>query len=263
MARERIIGEFIAADRAHFVLATKYTLNTRHGDPNACGNHRKNMVQSLEASLKRLQTDYIDLYWVHAWDFLTPVEEVMRGLDDLVRAGKVLYVGISDTPAWVIAQANTLAELRGWTPFVGLQSQYSLIERTAERELLPMARALDIAVLPWGMLGSGVLSGKYNRGSGEGGRVAGIRSAPRVCRSPQRWCRSQRNSTATPSQVASPGCAASRARSSRCSARAPRSCRQSRRAAGDPRRRAVRPARRCLADRARLSVRFPRRSGDA
>ena len=163
---ERIIGELIAADRAHFVLASKYTLKMRNGDPNYCGNHRKNMVQSLEASLKRLHTDYLDLFWVHAWDFLTPVEEVMRGLDDLVRAGKVLYIGISDTPAWVIAQANTMAELRGWTSFVGMQAQYSLIERTPERELLPMARALDIGVLPWGILGAGVLSGKYNRGRG-------------------------------------------------------------------------------------------------
>ncbi|MFC1662135.1 aldo/keto reductase, partial [Gemmatimonadota bacterium] len=117
---ERFVGEFVAADRGHFVVATKYTLFNREGDPNAAGNHRKNMVQSLEASLRRLKTDYIDLLWVHAWDFMTPVDEVMRGLDDLVRAGKVLYVGISDTPAWIVSQANTLADLRGWTPFVAL-----------------------------------------------------------------------------------------------------------------------------------------------
>ena len=128
------------------MLATKYTLFTRRDDPNASGNHRKNMVQSLEASLKRLNTDYIDLYCVHAWDFMTPVEEVMRALDDIVRAGKVLYVGISDTPAWIVSQANTLAELRGWSPFIGLQIQYSLAQRTVERDLLPMARALDIGV---------------------------------------------------------------------------------------------------------------------
>lgn len=160
---ERFVGEFVAPDREHFVVATKYTLFNREGDPNAAGNHRKNMVQSLEASLKRLGTDYVDLLWLHAWDFMTPVDEVMRGLDDLVRAGKVLYLGISDTPAWVVSKANTLADLRGWSPFVALQIEYSLIQRTPERELLPMARSLDLAVTPWGILGSGALTGKYNR----------------------------------------------------------------------------------------------------
>jgi len=159
---ERMVGEFIKADREHFVLATKYTLFMRHGDPNFSGNHRKNMVQSLEASLKRLDTDYIDLYWLHAWDYLTPVEEVMRALDDMVRAGKILYVGISDTPAWIVSRANMLAELKGWSPFVALQIEYSLLERTVERELIPMARELDLAVTPWGVLGAGMLSGKYN-----------------------------------------------------------------------------------------------------
>lgn len=171
---EKYVGEFIGASdgREGIVLATKYTLATRKGDPNGCGNHRKNMVQAVEASLKRLGTDYIDLYWLHAWDYLTPVEEVMRALDDLVRAGKVLYIGISDTPAWVVSQANTLAELRGWTQFIGLQIEYSLVERTPERELLPMARAFDIAVTPWAPLGAGVLTGKYNnpkkKGKSEG-----------------------------------------------------------------------------------------------
>lgn len=159
---ERLVGEFVRGDRDHWIVATKYTLLTRRDDPNACGNHRKNMVQALEASLRRLQLDYVDLYWVHAWDSLTPVDEVLRGLDDLVRAGKVLYVGISDTPAWVVSQANTMADLRGWTPFTALQIRYSLIDRTAERDLLPMARALDLAVTPWSILGAGVLSGKYN-----------------------------------------------------------------------------------------------------
>jgi aryl-alcohol dehydrogenase-like predicted oxidoreductase len=121
------------------------------------------MVQALEGSLRRLGTDYVDLYWVHASDGLTPVEEVMRGLDDLVRSGKVLYIGISDTPAWIVSQANTLARCLGWTPFVGLQIEYSLIERTPERELLPMAEALGLAVTPWGPLGAGLLTGKYNR----------------------------------------------------------------------------------------------------
>lgn len=162
---EKYLGEFIASDREHLVVATKYTLYSRKDDPNASGNHRKNMVQSLEASLRRLNTDYVDLLWVHAWDFLTPVEEVMRALDDVVRAGKAFYVGISDAPAWVVAQANTMAELRGWTPFVGLQIKYSLIERTAERDLLPMARALDIGVTPWAPLGAGLLTGKFCNGA--------------------------------------------------------------------------------------------------
>ena len=126
---ERYLGEFIASDRDHWVVATKYTLFTRRDDPNFSGNQRKNMVQALEASLKRLGTDYIDLYWVHAWDYMTPVDEVMRALDDMVRAGKVLYIGISDTPAWIVSQANTLADSRGWAPFVALQLRYSLIKR--------------------------------------------------------------------------------------------------------------------------------------
>jgi aryl-alcohol dehydrogenase-like predicted oxidoreductase len=158
---ERYVGEFVASERERFVVATKYTLYMRKGDVNSAGNHRKNLVQSVEASLKRLQMDYIDLLWLHMWEFTTPVDEVMRSLDDLVRAGKVLYVGISDTPAWVVSQANTLADLRGWTPFVGLQIEYSLIQRAPERELLPMARALDIAVTPWAALGGGALTGKY------------------------------------------------------------------------------------------------------
>jgi len=159
---ERWVGEFVAAERERFVVATKYSLFTRKGDPNAAGNHRKSLVQSLEASLERMQLDYVDLYWVHAWDYLTPVDEVMRALDDVVRAGKALYVGISDTPAWIVARANMLAELRGWTPFAGIQVEYSLIQRTVERELLPMARALDLAVTAWGAIGGGVLTGKYN-----------------------------------------------------------------------------------------------------
>jgi aryl-alcohol dehydrogenase-like predicted oxidoreductase len=160
---EKHVGEFIASDRNRFVLATKYTSNTRRGDPNAGGNHRKNMVQSLEASLKRLNTAYIDLYWVHAWDPMTPIEEMMRALDDMVKSGKILYAGISDAPAWVVSQANTLANLKGWTEFIGIQIEYSLIERTSERELLPMASALDVGVTAWSPLGGGVLTGKYRR----------------------------------------------------------------------------------------------------
>ena len=165
---ERFLGEFIASDRDRIVLATKYTNSAPGTDPNAAGNHRKNMMQSVEASLKRLKTDYIDLYWLHVWDFMTPAEEVMRAFDDLVRQGKVLYIGISDAPAWIVSRANTLAELRGWTQFVGLQVEYSLIERTCERELLPMARELDLAVTAWSPLASGLLTGKYSDGHNTG-----------------------------------------------------------------------------------------------
>jgi aryl-alcohol dehydrogenase-like predicted oxidoreductase len=168
---ETFLGEFMAEERERIVLATKYTGGMRSRDVNAVGNSRKNMMDSVHASLKRLNTDYIDLYWVHARDYLTPIEEVMRGLDDLVSQGKVLYVGVSDTPAWVVSQANTLAELRGWSSFVGLQIRYSLVDRTVERELLPMARALDLAVTPWGIVGSGILTGKYNRDPETEGRI--------------------------------------------------------------------------------------------
>lgn len=162
---ESFLGEFIAVDRERIVLATKYTNNPPGTDPNAGGNQRKNMMQSVEASLKRLNTDYIDLYWLHVWDLMIPAEEVMRAFDDLVRQGKVLYIGVSDAPAWYVSRANTLAELRGWTQFVGLQVEYSLIERTSERELLPMARELDLGVTAWSPLAGGLLTGKYTEGS--------------------------------------------------------------------------------------------------
>lgn len=162
-ASEELLGEFISDQRDRFVIGTKYTLNTRRGDPNAGGNHRKNMISSVEASLRRLKTDYIDLYWVHMWDFTTPVEEVLRGLDDLVRAGKVHYIAISDAPAWKIAEANMLADLRGWTSFIAMQLPYSLIQRTPERELIPLAVERNIAVMPWSPLAGGVLTGRYQR----------------------------------------------------------------------------------------------------
>lgn len=165
---EKWTGAFIKSDRDHFVLATKYTLHDRRLDPNFSGNHRKNMMRSVEASLKRLDTDVIDLFWVHAWDATTPEDEILRGLDDLVRQGKVHYIGISDTPAWVVSRMNTMAELQSWTRFVGLQIEYSLIARTPERELLPMAKALDLTVTPWGAIGGGVLTGKYLKGDGVG-----------------------------------------------------------------------------------------------
>jgi len=163
---ESLLGEFMQGHRQSVVLATKYSNAAPGTDPNAAGNHRKNMVQAVEASLKRLKTDYIDLYWLHLWDQITPVEEVMRAFDDLVRQGKVLYVGVSDAAAWWIAQANTLAQLRGWSPFVGLQIEYSLIERTVERELIPMAKAMNIGVTAWSPLAGGVLSGKYHGHNG-------------------------------------------------------------------------------------------------
>src|SRR5882757_3833993 len=160
---ERLVGELANGLRERLVIATKYTLSTRPGDPNSGGNPRKNMVQSLEASLRRLNTDYIDLYYLHAWDATTPAEEVMRAMDDLVRAGKVLYLGISDTPAWQVARMQTLAQPRGWSPLVALQIEYSLAERTVERDLIPMAAELGLGVVPWSPLASGVLAGKFTR----------------------------------------------------------------------------------------------------
>ncbi|MGF1479356.1 MAG: aldo/keto reductase [Cyanophyceae cyanobacterium] len=169
---EKLVGEFVRAERDRFVIATKYSFALRQGDPNAGGNHRKSLRSAVEGSLERINTDYIDLLWLHAWDSLTPIEEVMRSLDDMVRSGKVLYLGISDSPAWIAAQANTLARCYGWTPFVALQGEYSLVERSLERELLPMARAFDLAVLTWSPLGSGVLTGKYNSDSPDSGRYS-------------------------------------------------------------------------------------------
>lgn len=162
---ERCVGELLGSERDRFVLATKYTLERRAGDVNAAGNQRKNLVTALDASLRRLGTDYIDVYWVHSRDILTPVDEVMRALDDQVRAGKILYVGASDWPAWETAQANTLAELRGWTPFSAIQVPYSLLERTTERELQPMAQGLGLAVCAWSPLARGVLSGRSTNGA--------------------------------------------------------------------------------------------------
>ncbi|MER6010802.1 aldo/keto reductase [Streptomyces bluensis] len=163
---ERIVGELLKGQRDRFVLSTKYTVSRDGSDPNAAGNHRKNLALSLETSLRRLDTDYVDIYWVHIWDRNTPVEETMRALDDAVRSGKVLYVGISDAPAWVVARANTLAEWRGWSPLSALQVSYSLLNRDAERELLPMAEAFGMSVAAWSPLQNGVLSGKYTRPGG-------------------------------------------------------------------------------------------------
>jgi aryl-alcohol dehydrogenase-like predicted oxidoreductase len=171
---EEFCGSWLKGKRDRFVVATKYTLSMDPNDPNTAGNNKKNLVRSVEQSLKRMGTDYIDLLWVHAWDKLTPFEETMRALDDVVRSGKVLYVGISDTPAWVVSASQVMAELRGWSPFVALQIEYSLLERTPERDLLPMAEQFDLALLAWGALGGGVLTGKYTRsGAEESLRTAG------------------------------------------------------------------------------------------
>ena len=167
---EKIIGEYLHNhDRDYFVVATKYSLKDNTTNPNASGNNRKNMMRSVEESLKRLKTDFIDVLYLHIWDDLTPIDEVMRGLDDLVKQGKVNYAAISDTPAWIVAQGNTMAELMGWSRLVALQVEYSLIARTPERELIPMAKHFGMTVTPWAPLGGGVLTGKYLRG--EQGRI--------------------------------------------------------------------------------------------
>ncbi|MET1023103.1 MAG: aldo/keto reductase [Pseudoxanthomonas sp.] len=160
---ETLLGRLLQHRRERVVLATKYSLSMDAADPNAGGNHRRAMLRGVEASLKRLKTDYLDLLYLHAWDGTTPVEEVMRGFDDLVRAGKVMYAGISDTPAWQVARMQTLADLRGWSPLVALQVEYSLLQRSVEHELLPMADALGLGVVAWSPLGSGVLTGKYSQ----------------------------------------------------------------------------------------------------
>lgn len=168
---EKYVGEFIASDRDAFVVATKYTLRrpgSAFSDLNAGGNARKNMMRTVEASLKRLNTDSIDLFYLHMWDRTTPVEEVLRGLDDLVQAGKVLYVGISDTPAWIVSYAQAIADLRGWSRFVAYQGEYNLLERGIEQDVLPMTQALGLAVLAFSLLGGGVLTGKFNQPSGPG-----------------------------------------------------------------------------------------------
>lgn len=169
---ETILGELLKGRRERYVVATKYSLTKPDSeDPNSGGNSRKNMIQSVERSLKRLQTDYIDLYYLHMWDYLTPLEEVMRGMDDLVRAGKILYAGISDTPDWIVSAANMMAELRGWSRFVGIQVPYSLADRALDWAILPMAKYWDMAVLPWGILEAGILTGKYLAKTGEPSRL--------------------------------------------------------------------------------------------
>ena len=203
-ASESILGELLQTDRDRYVLATKYTLAhaTEGSDPNAGGAHRKGLMRELAASLERLRTDYVDLLWVHAYDELTPIEETMRALDDVVRQGLVHYVGASDWPAWAVAKANAVAEARGWTPFAALQIEYSLVERTPERDLLPMARHGGLAVTPWSPLGGGVLTGKY-LGDGPGGRLGdGPKSRPEHLRIAQAVVDVARDAGCTPAQAA-------------------------------------------------------------
>ncbi|MFI0975985.1 aldo/keto reductase [Streptomyces sp. NPDC021093] len=160
---ERLLGEFARDRRESLVLATKYSALRRPGDPNSGGPHRKSMFASVEASLRQLNTDYLDLLYLHVWDFTTPVEEILRGLDDLVRQGKVLYVAMSNVPAWQVSRMQAIADLRGWSPLVALQIEYSLIQRTGERDLIPMAHELGLGVVPYSPLGGGVVTGKYGR----------------------------------------------------------------------------------------------------
>ena len=165
---EKIIGDHLGRDpakRDRLVIATKFSGNLYPGDPNGGGSGRKSVINACEHSLRRLQTDYIDLYWLHNWDVHTPIDETMAALEDLVRSGKVRYIGVSDTPAWKVAQANVMAQFRGWSPFIGLQIEYSLLERSVEQELVPMAQELGLGITPWSPLKSGVLSGKYTRSS--------------------------------------------------------------------------------------------------
>jgi aryl-alcohol dehydrogenase-like predicted oxidoreductase len=175
---ERLVGKFAEGKRDRLVIATKYTMASRPGDPNSGGNHRKSMMRSVEESLGRLKTDYIDLLYLHLWDARTPIEEILRAMDDLVRSGKVLYVGISDTPAWQVARMQAVADLRGWSPFIALQSEYNLVERTPERDLIPMAKEMGLGVIPWSPLANGVLTGKYSRDDlkpGNAGSLQGSR----------------------------------------------------------------------------------------
>jgi aryl-alcohol dehydrogenase-like predicted oxidoreductase len=173
-AAERVLADLIARDREHFVVATKYT-SSNTTDISRSGNSFKAMRQSLDASLRALGTDHVDVLWLHTWDGTTPVDEVLRGAHQLVTAGKVLYFGLSDTPAWVVSQAVAMAEARGWTPPIAVQCEYSLAERTPEPELLAMAEALDLGVAAWGPLAGGLLTGKYTRDGrdGDGGNGAG------------------------------------------------------------------------------------------
>jgi aryl-alcohol dehydrogenase-like predicted oxidoreductase len=205
---EELLGGFLEGRREDFVLATKYTLGANpNGGILVTGNSRKAMIASVEASLRRLKTDRIDLYWLHFADGVTPVDEIVRGFDNLARAGKILYAGLSDFPAWRVAHAATIAELRGLAPVAGLQVEHSLVERTTEQELLPMAQALGLGVVAWSPLGGGLLTGKYRRGEngraqGFGGRVFQAENSPQRAAILDTLLALAKDIGATPSQVA-------------------------------------------------------------
>ncbi|KAF0469853.1 aldo/keto reductase [Gigaspora margarita] len=168
---EEFLGKYVADKRSHVVIATKYAENASalmpnpRYNPNAGGNHRKCLAENLDESLKRLGTGYIDIMYVHIWEFRTPIEEVMRSLDDVVRSGKVLYVALSDAPAWVLSRANTMAELRGWSQFIGLQTRYNILNRSMECDIQTACAELDVGIVPWGCIAEGFLTGKYTRES--------------------------------------------------------------------------------------------------
>ena len=198
---EEQLGELLEGRRERIVLATKYTLSSRPDDPNAGGNHRRNMVETVERSLRRLRTDRIDLLWMHMWDGMTSIDEVVRALDDLVAAGKVLAVGISDTPAWVVSRAVAIAELRGWTAPCAIQLPYSLSGRDAERELMPMAAGLGLGVLAWGVIGGGVLTGKYASTAGDPRRYGDHSPSERQAKIVEVIAHTAASLGATPAQV--------------------------------------------------------------
>jgi aryl-alcohol dehydrogenase-like predicted oxidoreductase len=191
---ETLLGKFVRERncRDFVVIATKYTFNAQPGNPNAGGNGRKNMLRAVEGSLRRLGTDYIDLYWVHAWDGMTPVEETMHGLNALVESGKVRYIGLSDCPAWYVSRAQTLAEIRGWERLAGVQMEYNLIERNIENEFVPMVVELGMGIVVWSPLASGFLTGKYTRDTLDIGRLGTVKDSgnpvfERITRKDRNW----------------------------------------------------------------------------
>jgi len=202
---EQLLADMIAPMRENIILATKYTLSMDNNNANASGNARKNLVQSVENSLRRLNTEYIDLLWLHAWDYLTDEYQVMQQLEHIVASGKVLHIAISDTPAWLISRLNTIAELRGLTSFCAIQIQYNLVERTPERELIPMANSMGLTVMPWSPLAGGYLSGKYLHNNGEPRRIADnhpLDSNPKNIEIVKELVKLSQESGYTPSQIA-------------------------------------------------------------
>ncbi|MBB36329.1 MAG: hypothetical protein CME89_12825, partial [Hirschia sp.] len=220
---ERILGDWFAEDatrRDKVVLATKFSGNMQPGNPNGGGASRRAIHASCDASLQRLKTDYIDLYWQHWSDPFTPIEETMSALDDLVRAGKVRYIGFSDTPAWKVAEAQTIARFRGWAPLIALQIEYSLLERTVEGDLIPMAQDMGLGITPWSPLRSGMLSGKYGR---ENQQAESVGRANSLARS-TRWAPRARRTSGRLTRCASARKNCTRRACSRSALRCPSTC---------------------------------------